>query len=110
MADFEINARGTVNLLEALRGRPSPPPLVFASTNKVYGKLGDVDLVEEETRHRPADPSIRDRGIDEGRRLDLHRPDGRSTGAAPPYVLDSPRLYGRPAPAPRGGRPTTQKA
>jgi nucleoside-diphosphate-sugar epimerase len=39
VADFEVNARGTLNVLEALRRRPDPPPVIFASTNKVYGKL-----------------------------------------------------------------------
>src|SRR5690606_5785820 len=39
VTDFEVNLRGTLTLLEALRAQPSPPPTVFASTNKVYGKL-----------------------------------------------------------------------
>ena len=38
--DFEVNARGTLNLLEALRAQDNPPPIVFTSTNKVYGSLG----------------------------------------------------------------------
>jgi CDP-paratose 2-epimerase len=42
--DFEINARGTLNLLEAVRAADNPPPLVFTSTNKVYGNLGDLQF------------------------------------------------------------------
>ncbi len=43
--DFEVNARGTLNLLEAIRGVHNPPPLVFTSTNKVYGILSDIEFV-----------------------------------------------------------------
>jgi|HigsolmetaGSP11D_1036233.scaffolds.fasta_scaffold10945_2 CDP-paratose 2-epimerase len=97
VTDFEVNARGTVNLLEALRARPSPPPLVFASTNKVYGRLDELALVEEETRYQPADPNIRDNGIDERWSLDLHSPYGCSKGAADQYVRDYARVYNLPA-------------
>ncbi len=53
--DFEINARGTLNLLEALRGMSSPPPVVFTSTNKVYGSLDDVELRLNGDRYEPGD-------------------------------------------------------
>ncbi len=46
--DFEVNARGTLNLLEAIRAQDDPPPLVFTSTNKVYGGLADVKLQIDE--------------------------------------------------------------
>ncbi|QKT04060.1 GDP-mannose 4,6-dehydratase [Ectothiorhodospiraceae bacterium 2226] len=93
--DFEVNARGTLNLLEALRAQPTPVPLIYTSTNKVYGGLRDLALVEEDTRYLPADPSIRAHGIDE-RSLDFHSPYGCSKGAADQYVIDYGRTYGLP--------------
>ena len=64
--DFEVNARGTLNLLEAVRSRPEPPPLIFTSTNKVYGDLEDLELEASETRYVPLDPEVRAFGVDEG--------------------------------------------
>ena len=56
MADFEVNALGTMHLLEALRKTAAPPPTLFASTNKVYGKLDGVELVQHDGRYLPRDP------------------------------------------------------
>jgi len=95
--DFEVNATGTINLLEHLRDRASSPPMVFASTNKVYGGLDDLALRETDTRYVPEDPAIADRGIDESRPLDFQSPYGCSKGAAEQYVLDYARQYGLPA-------------
>lgn len=95
--DFDVNAGGTLNLLERLRRRSSPPPVVFASTNKVYGSLDDLALRETDTRYVPEDPTIRDEGIDEQRPLDFRSPYGCSKGAADQYVLDYARQYGIPA-------------
>jgi CDP-paratose 2-epimerase len=95
--DFEINAGGTLNLLEAIRATDNPPPLVFTSTNKVYGNLADVDFAKERTRYEPADAGIRDRGIAEDRPLDFHSPYGCSKGAADQYVVDYARTYRMPA-------------
>jgi CDP-paratose 2-epimerase len=97
--DFEVNARGTLNLLEAIRARPEGerPPLVFTSTNKVYGKLADVALEDAGTRWQPADADLRARGVDEGRPLDFYSPYGCSKGTADQYVLDYARTYGLPA-------------
>ncbi len=95
--DFEINVRGTLNLLEALRRLDHPPPLVFASTNKVYGRLGSVELREEATRYAPVDERVRMRGVSENCALDFHSPHGCSKGAADQYVLDYARTYGLPA-------------
>jgi len=95
--DFEINARGTLNLLEAIRATDNPPPLVFTSTNKVYGNLADLEFTREGTRYAPRDQSIRERGIDENRPLDFHSPYGCSKGAADQYVTDYARTYGIPA-------------
>ena len=92
--DFEINARGTLNVLEAIRRQPSPPPLVFTSTNKVYGALPDVALRERGLRCEPEDAAVRGRGISEARALDFHSPYGCSKGAADQYVLDYARTFG----------------
>ncbi len=95
--DFAINAGGTLNLLEALRALPEPPPLVFTSTNKVYGDLEDVELVPESSRYVPADTATRTSGISERRSIDFHSPYGCSKGAADQYVLDYARTFGLPA-------------
>jgi len=92
--DFDVNARGTLNVLEALRALRDPPPLVYTSTNKVYGALGDVALRAEPRRYVPDDPRIRNAGIDERRPLDFHSPYGCSKGAAEQYVLDYARCFG----------------
>ncbi|HZF99009.1 MAG TPA: NAD-dependent epimerase/dehydratase family protein [Pseudoxanthomonas sp.] len=94
VADFEINLRGTLNLLEAVRQADTPPPLVFTSTNKVYGALEDVALEATETRYQPSDPGLRQTGIGEARPLDFHSPYGCSKGGADQYVLDYTRSYG----------------
>jgi CDP-paratose 2-epimerase len=95
VADFEVNARGTLNVLEALRRRPDPPPLVFASTNKVYGKLlGATQLRRGARRYEPA--SGIPPAVDESCPLDLFSPYGCSKGAADQYVLDYARVYGLP--------------
>jgi CDP-paratose 2-epimerase len=95
--DFEINARGTLHVLEALRAQPSPPPLVFTSTNKVYGPLAELTLDETSTRYVPADPLLSIRGLGEERALDFHGPFSCSKGAADQYVLDYARSFGLPA-------------
>jgi CDP-paratose 2-epimerase len=95
--DFEINARGTLNLLEAIRDLDNPPPLVFTSTNKVYGNLNDLQFAKHATRYTPLDIAIRDHGIAENRPLDFHSPYGCSKGAADQYVLDYARTYRLPA-------------
>src|SRR5262249_36494896 len=81
-ADFAVNAGGTLHLLEALRALPSPPPLLFTSTNKVYGSLSDIPLRRQGSRHVPVDAAIARSGISEGRPLDFHSPYGCSKGAA----------------------------
>jgi CDP-paratose 2-epimerase len=95
--DFDVNARGTLTLLEAIRERRSPPSLVFASTNKVYGPLDDVALEAGPTRYAPADPALAAHGIDEQRPLAFHSPFGCSKGAADQYVLDYARTFDLPA-------------
>jgi CDP-paratose 2-epimerase len=91
--DFEVNARGTLNLLEAARRQERPPFLLFTSTNKVYGALDDVSLVDVGARYVPVDPGLR-RGVSEARGLAFHSPYGCSKGAAEQYVLDWAHTYG----------------
>ncbi|HYO10114.1 MAG TPA: NAD-dependent epimerase/dehydratase family protein [Tepidisphaeraceae bacterium] len=95
--DFEVNARGTLNLLEAIRAQDDPPPLVFTSTNKVYGGLPDVKLRVRNGRYEPEDETTRHRGISEQRPLDFHSPYGCSKGTADQYVIDYARTFGLPA-------------
>lgn len=92
--DFEINLVGTLNLLEALRERGNGTPVIFASTNKVYGDLGDLDFRLEGDRYVPEERKVASYGIGEDRPLDFHTPYGCSKGAADQYVLDYARSYG----------------
>jgi CDP-paratose 2-epimerase len=95
--DFDVNARGTLNLLEAIRAQDDPPPLVFTSTNKVYGGLPDVTMRVNGARYEPENDHIREHGISEARPLDFHSPYGCSKGAADQYVIDYARTFGLPA-------------
>ncbi|HKF82081.1 MAG TPA: NAD-dependent epimerase/dehydratase family protein [Solirubrobacterales bacterium] len=92
--DFEVNLRGTINLLEAARTQARPPALLFTSTNKVYGGLEDVELHDAGGRYEPVDRAIRRSGISEARPLDFCTPYGCSKGAADQYVLDYAKSYG----------------
>jgi CDP-paratose 2-epimerase len=94
--DYEVNVGGTLNVLEAIRSADNPPPLVFTSTNKVYGALSDLALQRNCTRYQPLDAAMRT-GINEERPLDFHSPYGCSKGAADQYVLDYARTFGIPA-------------
>jgi CDP-paratose 2-epimerase len=95
MEDFEINVRGALNVLEAAR-QSGGTPVIFASTNKVYGDLADVPLELSADAYRPESPALRQRGVSEQRRLDFHTPYGCSKGAADQYVLDYARSFGAP--------------
>jgi len=92
--DFEVNARGTLNVLEAARAQAEPPPVVFTSTNKVYGNCEDLALVQRGRRYEPVDASVRARGVGEARPLDFHSPYGCSKGAADQYVVDYAQSFG----------------
>ena len=96
LEDFEANARGTINVLEAVRKAGHDAPVVFASTNKVYGALDDVEMVALDDRYVPADDSIRNYGIGESRPLDFCTPYGCSKGVADQYVLDYAKSYRLP--------------
>jgi CDP-paratose 2-epimerase len=95
--DFEVNAHGTLNLLEAIRTVPEPPPLLYTSTSKIYGALAAVELDGSEGRYLPKDVVLRSAGIGEDHPLDFHSPHGCSKGAADQYVLDYARMYQLPA-------------
>jgi CDP-paratose 2-epimerase len=95
--DFDVNARGTLNLLEAIRPLEARPSLLFTSTNKVYGHLDNVALRQRGVRYEPEDDVIARRGISESRPLDFHSPYGCSKGAAEQYVLDYARTFNLPA-------------
>src|SRR4051794_14269624 len=51
--DFDVNLRGTLNVLEAARRRNTPPAVIFASTNKVYGALADIKLTRDADSYLP---------------------------------------------------------
>lgn len=89
--DFEINALGTFNVLEAVRHFAPQAALLFASTNKVYGGMEQVGIVRRGKRYAYADY---DRGIPETTPLDFHSPYGCSKGAGDQYTIDYARIYG----------------
>ena len=89
--DFEANALGTFNTLEAARLSGRNPIFIYASTNKVYGGMEDVKLVEDATRWRYADL---EHGCAETQPLDFHSPYGCSKGTGDQYVRDYARMYG----------------
>lgn len=89
--DFTINALGTFNILEAIRRSRNNPVLLFASTNKVYGGMEDLEIAEKNQRYAYKDLPT---GIAEDRPLDFHSPYGCSKGAADQYVRDYARIYG----------------
>lgn len=90
-ADFDINALGTFNVLEAVRLAGGGPAVIYSSTNKVYGNLEHVRVVEREGRYAYED--LPD-GVDEAEPLDFHSPYGCSKGAGDQYVRDYARIYG----------------
>jgi CDP-paratose 2-epimerase len=92
--DFEINARGALNVLEGVRLQNPELPIVFASTNKVYGRLlKDSDIRRVGARYAPHDFSLVE-GVSENAPLDLYSPYGCSKGAADQYVHDYARVFG----------------
>jgi CDP-paratose 2-epimerase len=90
--DFEVNALGTFKLLELVRNSAHKrPAFLYASTNKVYGGMENVRIIEKPDRFAYHDlPN----GIPEDRMLDFHSPYGCSKGAADQYVRDYGRIYG----------------
>ncbi len=89
--DFEINALGTFNVLEATRLHAPQATLIYASTNKVFGGMEQVKVVEREKRYEYADFPF---GIPNDFPLDFHSPYGCSKGAGDQYMVDYARIYG----------------
>jgi CDP-paratose 2-epimerase len=89
--DFEINAIGTFNLLEATRRYSPNATFIYSSTNKVYGEMEDLNIIQNNGRYMYKDLV---RGVDETRNLDFHSPYGCSKGAADQYCRDYYRIYG----------------
>ncbi len=87
--DFEINAWGTFNILDVMRCYQKEALLIYASTNKVYGKMDDLGIVERGNRYAYKNSP----GVDESRALDFHSPYGCSKGAGDQYVIDHARIY-----------------
>jgi CDP-paratose 2-epimerase len=90
--DFEINALGTLNILEAARKTGRQPFLLFTSTNKVYGDLSEKSLILTGKRYCAVD----EKGVNESQPLDLYSPYGCSKGTADQYVRDYHRMFGLP--------------
>ena len=89
--DFEINVLGSINVLEAVRQYAPKTAIIYASSNKVYGNLDHLDLVEVATRYQPRDAQ---KGVDESVAIEFHTPYGCSKGAADQYMLDYARGFG----------------
>lgn len=89
--DFNVNALGTFNVLEAVRAHLPEAVFIYASTNKVYGGMEDVAIEERDSRYVYRDLP---QGASEERPLDFHSPYGCSKGAADQYVRDYHRIYG----------------
>ena len=89
--DFEINALGTLNLLEAVRQHAPQAGIIYSSTNKVYGDLEQYAYREDEKRYVCVDHP---RGFSEQAPLDFHSPYGCSKGSADQYLLDYHRIFG----------------
>lgn len=89
--DFEVNALGTLNVLEALRQFAPQAGVIYSSTNKVYGDLEQYEYQELATRYSCVN---RPNGFDETTQLDFHSPYGCSKGAADQYLIDYNRIFG----------------
>jgi CDP-paratose 2-epimerase len=88
--DFEANALGTFNVLEAARLVGNDPIVLYASTNKVYGAMHGIKVAEDGTRYRYCDFP---QGIPESYPLDFHSPYGCSKGSGDQYMRDYARIY-----------------
>lgn len=94
IGDFEVNLNGTLNVLNALRRLQDPPPMLFSSTNKVYGDLRGVKVVKSRFRYRLSSRNSSAGELDMIDALDFCSPYACSKGAADQYVLDHARSFG----------------
>jgi len=92
--DLDVNVQGTINVLEEARRLTAAPAIVFTSTNKVYGRLDDVELRPGVGGYEPVDEVLATLGISNRRPLEFCSPYGCSKGAADQYVLDYAHSYG----------------
>ena len=88
--DFEINALGTFNVLEAMRKGSPKASLIYTSTNKVMGELTNLKVVEKKKKY--VFKNIK--GVSEKYPLDFHGPYGCSKGCGDQYTIDYARIYG----------------
>jgi len=89
--DFRTNAFGTFNVLEAVRKSKNKPILLYSSTNKVYGEMKNIKVIERDGRY---EYNTFENGCSENQQLDFHSPYGCSKGTADQYVIDYSRIYG----------------
>ena len=89
--DFEVNALGTFNVLEVVRKFNPDAKLIYSSTNKVYGGMENVEVVEKKDEYQY---KLYKNGISEDQPLDFHSPYGCSKGCGDQYVRDYARIYG----------------
>lgn len=89
--DFQINALGALNVLESARAAGDDAVIFYTSTNKVYGRMADMPVVENDTRYMY---EFNTDGVNESQPLDFHSPYGCSKGAADQYMHDYSRIYG----------------
>jgi len=89
--DFEVNALGSFNVLEAVRDHSPNACVLYSSTNKVYGDLEQFNYEETPTRYSC---TSKPNGFDETVPLDFHSPYGCSKGSADQYMLDFHRIFG----------------
>lgn len=92
--DFQVNAQGTLNVLEGARLSGRNPFVLFTSTNKVYGSLRRLPVEIDGSHYRPVAQGFR--GVTESEPLDFHSPYGCSKGSADQYVHDYARIYDLP--------------
>ena len=95
--DLETNLLGTLNILEAVRHSSFKLPVLFTSTNKVYGKLRNIEFCKRSGRWEPVDEKLARSGVAEDQPLEFLSPYGCSKGSADQYVLDYAHSYGIPA-------------
>lgn len=88
--DFEINALGSFNVMEAIRLYSPDSFVLYASTNKVYGGMESIPVVKSENGY--LFESL-EKGVDELQPLDFHSPYGCSKGVADQYTIDYARIY-----------------